>query len=251
MSDTEDTKEQMSTSQKSFVEDYNTIQKDIPNDISIKINSTIEIISDLLVRICEDNKIKKSTNNNYLLKSFTNKKIPSISIKDYLIRLAKHTKANESTIILILIYIDRICNINHFCLTYHNIHKLILASFILAIKYNEDNYYSMTYYSKIGGISLSELKNLESEYLVLIRFKLFVQSQIYDKYYNDLMSLKIDDNVDEYESEEEEDEQDEIEDDNFNHNQLDDMKIIKNISQNEIINETNILDNNEKQLIRF
>ena len=56
---------------------------------------------------------------------------------------------------------------NHFILTYYNIHKLILAAFILAIKYNEDNYYSMVYYSKIGGVPVAELNKLEFEYFFL------------------------------------------------------------------------------------
>ena len=97
---------------------------------------------------------------------------------------------------------------NHFFLSYYNIHKMILAAFILAIKYNEENYYSMVYYSKLGGVCLSELNNLESEYLLLIGYKLFVQTKLFDKYYNDLMSLKNDEieeeeNVEDYEDQEE------------------------------------------------
>ena len=82
---------------------------------------------------------------------------------------------------------------------------MILAAFILAIKYNEDCYYSMNYYSKIGGISLSELNSLESEYLILIGYNLFIQAKLYDKYYNDLMSLKSEseDYEEDYENSEE------------------------------------------------
>jgi hypothetical protein len=174
------------------------------------IASILELISSLLVKICEENKIKKC-NKNFLLKSFTCENIPSISIKDYFLRLSKHAKVNESTIILILIYIDRICNMNHFILTYYNIHKLILAAFILAIKYNEDNYYSMVYYSKIGGVPVAELNKLEFEYLILIGFRLFVHTQLFEKYYNDLMSLKDDSDEEDYDEEYEEQEDDEKE----------------------------------------
>jgi len=199
--------------------------------------STIELISDLLVKICEENKIKKS-NKNYLLKSFTCKNIPSISIKDYFLRLSKHAKVNESTIILILIYIDRICNMNHFILTYYNIHKLILAAFILAIKYNEENYYSMIYYSKIGGVSVTELNILEYEYLILIRYKLFVQQKLFDKYYNDLMSLK-----DESEDDENEEEYEEYEDEEEDEEKEEEAKC-------EIQN-NNISQNNEKNISKI
>ena len=210
MSDTEDTEEFITNKSISSKKKQIILETITPKE-ELMIISTIELISDLLVKICEENKIKKC-NKNYLLKSFTCKNIPSISIKDYFLRLSKHAKVNESTIILILIYIDRICNMNHFILTYYNIHKLILAAFILAIKYNEENYYSMIYYSKIGWVSVTELNILEYEYLILIRYKLFVQQKLFDKYYNDLMSLKDDSDDEEYEEEYDELEEDEKDD---------------------------------------
>ena len=209
MSDTEDTEEVITNKSKSLNKRLIILESKSQKEEEM-IASTIELISDLLVRICEENKIKKC-NKNFLLKSFTCENIPSISIKDYFLRLSKHAKVNESTIILILIYIDRICNMNHFILTYYNIHKLILAAFILAIKYNEDNYYSMVYYSKIGGVPVSELNKLEFEYLILIGFRLFVHTQLFEKYYNDLMSLKDDSDEEDYEEEYEEKEDDEKE----------------------------------------
>ena len=209
MSDTEDTEEVITNKSKSLNKKH-IILESISQKEEEMIASTIELISDLLVKICEENKIKKC-NKNFLLKSFTCENIPSISIKDYFLRLSKHTKVNESTIILILIYIDRICNMNHFMLTYYNIHKLILAAFVLAIKYNEDNYYSMVYYSKIGGVPVAELNKLEFEYLILIGFRLFVHTQLFEKYYNDLMSLKDDSDEEDYDEEYEEQEDDEKE----------------------------------------
>ena len=208
MSDTEDTEELIKTNSISSPKKQDITEISNDKDELMKI-STIEIISDLFMNICEENKTKKN-NKNILLKSFTNNNIPSISIKDYLFRLSKHSKVNESTIILILIYIDRICKINHFFLTYYNIHKMILAAFILAIKYNEEINYSMIFYSKLGGVPLSKLKNLESEFLVLISYKLFVETKLFDKYYNDLMSLKNDNSEDEGSEEESEKQNEEI-----------------------------------------
>ena len=210
MSDTEDTEEIIINKSISFNKGH-IIVESFSQKEEERITSTIEIISDLLVKICEENKIKKC-NKNFLLKSFTCENIPSISIKDYLLRLSKHAKVNESTIILILIYIDRLCHMNQFILTYYNIHKLILSAFILAIKYNEEIYYSMIYYSKIGGVSVTELNNLEFEFFILIRFKLFVQTTLFEKYYNDLMSLKDDSDDDEEEHEDDYEEQEEDED---------------------------------------
>ena len=256
MSDTEDTEEFIK------INSISSKKKNVITEISeekdelMKI-STIELIADLFVNICEENKTKKS-NRNFLLKSFTNKNIPSISIKDYLLRLSKHSRVNESTIILILIYIDRLCNMNHFFLSYYNIHKMILAAFILAIKYNEENYYLMTYYSKLGGVSLSELNNLESEYLLLIGYKLFVQTKLFDKYYNDLMSLKNDEIEDEENDENSEDQKEDEKEGNENgnekrekNNKSDDLKnnkdLIYELYQKNLKMENNINSINNKR----
>ena len=196
MSETDDTEEFFGEKSSQKKLSSNNI---IQNDEVLYISTNVEIISDLLNNICQENKSKKQKQN-FLLKSFINKNIPSISVKDYIFRLVKHSKINESTIIILLIYIDRICKINNFFLTYYNIHKLILAAFIIAIKYNEDNYYSMIIYSKIGGVTIAELNNLEFEFLKLIKFNLFIPEILYNKYYNDLMSLKSD--SEEYENDE-------------------------------------------------
>lgn len=165
----------------------------------------IEIISDLLNNICEENKVK-SDNINKNIKPFMTESIPSLSIKDYLIRLSQFTKINESTIILILIYIDRIGKINKFILTYRNIYKLILASMVIAIKYNEDNFYSSEVYAKLGGLSVSELNYLEFQFLILIKFSLFIEKDLFDKYYYNLLSFQEEednDNIEEDNTEEE------------------------------------------------
>ena len=164
---------------------------------------TIEIISDLLNNICEENKIKSETINKNI-KPFMTKNIPSMSIKDYLIRLSQFTKMNESTIILILIYIDRICNINNFRLSYRNIYKLILSSMIVAIKYNEDNFYSSEIYAKLGGLSVHELNYLEFQFLILIKFSLFIEKDLFDKYNDYLLSFQEEEN-DNFEEDEEDD----------------------------------------------
>ena len=169
----------------------------------------IEIISDLLNNICEENKVK-SDNINKNIKPFRTESIPSLSIKDYLTRLSQFTKINESTIILILIYIDRIGKINKFILTYRNIYKLILASMVIAIKYNEDNFYSSEVYAKLGGLSVPELNYLEFQFLIQIKFSLFIEKDLFDKYYYNLLSFQEEDNENiEEDNTEEEDEKSE------------------------------------------
>ena len=151
----------------------------------------LEKISDLLTGICDESKKEKEIFYKPL-KSFYSRNIPIISIKEYLQHVYKYSRFNSSTIILILIYIDRICNINKCKLSYYNIHKLILGSMIVAIKYNEDEYFSNNFYAKVGGISVKDLDFLEYVFLTLIDFQLFVDEDLYNKYSNYILSIKVD-----------------------------------------------------------
>lgn len=149
-------------------------------------------ISDLLTDFC--NESKKDVNLLYKqLKCFYSKRIPIIPIKDFLEHIYKYTKINTSTLVLMLIYIDRLCNIQKCKLSFHYIHKLILGSIILAIKYNEDEYYSLKLYAKIGGISLSEMINYEFDFINLINYNLHVNEELFSKYNDFLLSSDSDD----------------------------------------------------------
>ena len=190
MSDTEETEYlslNSSISHTNRNNKINLIQKKDP--IPIK---TIEIIADLLNNICEENKDKSNVNNK--IAPFMTINIPSMSIKDYLLRLTYYTKINESTIIIIFIYIDRICIINNFKINYRNIYKLIISSMIIAIKYNEDIFYSSEVYAKLGGLSIKELNYLEIKFLILIKFYLFIEQDLFSKYYDTLISFNEENN---------------------------------------------------------
>ena len=53
----------------------------------------------------------------------------------------------------------------------------------MAIKFHEDSYYNNTFYSLVGGVSLSELNYLEAEMLSLLRFNLHVHPSHYSQYF--------------------------------------------------------------------
>ena len=63
---------------------------------------------------------------------------------------------------------------------------------MVAIKYNEDEYYSSKFYAKIGGVTLAEIINLEYTFLSLINFNLFVSEELFHKYNDYLLSSDSD-----------------------------------------------------------
>lgn len=60
--------------------------------------------------------------------------------------------------------------------------SLILVSMIVAIKYNEDTYYLMSFYAQRGGSSLNKLLRMESTFLNLIDYRLYVKQEKYYEY---------------------------------------------------------------------
>ena len=67
-----------------------------------------------------------------------------------------------------------------------------MGSLILAVKFNEDDYYSNEYYSKVGGVGNLEFNNLEMESFILIKNYLWISEEIFEKYKNYLDNFQED-----------------------------------------------------------
>lgn len=68
---------------------------------------------------------------------------------------------------------------------------------VMACKSYDDYYYKNSYYAKIGGVPTQEFNSLEIEYLVnYIDFKLYVDDETYNSYYEDLVNFHQDHNND-------------------------------------------------------
>ena len=74
------------------------------------------------------------------------------------------------------------CTTSGIILNPHNIHRIILGCLLLAIKYNEDLYFTNEQYAKVGGVSVQELNDLELYSIQLLNFNLFISEDIYEKY---------------------------------------------------------------------
>jgi hypothetical protein len=54
---------------------------------------------------------------------------------------------------------------------------------MLAAKYHDDLFYNNAYFSKLGGLAVSELNSLELEMLNILDYDLFVSNKLFEKYY--------------------------------------------------------------------
>lgn len=53
---------------------------------------------------------------------------------------------------------------------------------MVAIKFQDDDYYKNDYYAKVGGITVKEINILEKEFLNLLQYKLFVDPSMFNTY---------------------------------------------------------------------
>ena len=146
----------------------------------------INTLSVILTDICKENDINPIINNKNI-SLFLTDSIQTITINDYLQRLVKYTQVESSTLIAMLIYIDRLCELNNFIVNSYNVYKILFSSLIIAIKYNEDEYYDNKFYAKVGGLTLKEMNNLEINYLSLIDFKLYISEEIFETYFENII----------------------------------------------------------------
>jgi len=112
---------------------------------------------------------------------FSSHKKPKISILDYINRITKYTYVEKSSLIVSLIYLDRICQ-NDILITDYNIHRLLLISIIMSIKINEDQIFNNNYYAEVGGVSIKEFNSIESDFVNYINYYLFVTEEEFFKY---------------------------------------------------------------------
>ena len=172
------TKEKTNNNDKEEEEDDPT---KLPNYVLIK------AIAQTLTTILENN--KKMENYKEMVKKqskqvFSANLVPNISIEDYLLRIQTYANMEKSTLIISLIFIDRLCHTADVTLTYYNIHRILFTSVLISIKYNEDSFYDNKYYSEIAGVKLKELKLLEYTFISMVDFKFYVSDEIYEKYQN-------------------------------------------------------------------
>jgi len=115
-------------------------------------------------------------------------KPPSITVQNYLNRVVKYVACSTECFIMALIYIDRIIQRNtYFIITSLNVHRLLITSVMLAMKFFEDSYYTNAYYAKVGGVSCSEMNLLELDFLFLIDFSLNVSPELFNRYRAELV----------------------------------------------------------------
>ena len=186
-------------------DDNNNIHfiEDIENSYKIYINQLIDIIADILDNLTKkkssdnDNDSNEDENGEIILLNttmiemeiFNTNKKPSVPVKKFLERVVKYCQPEPSTIITSLIYLDNILLKTKTKLTCMNSYKLFYTCFVLSMKFNEDRHNSNKFYAKVCGVNINDFLLMEYRALKYLDFSLFIQSETYELYYNNIYSI--------------------------------------------------------------
>lgn len=148
------------------------------------------MIADMLCTLVSHNDQIPVTPSN--LTRFHSRTPPSISISDYLRRIHKYASLEKSVLLLILIYIDRICSYHpSFTISSLTVHRFIITAVTVGSKAVCDSYCTNSHYAKVGGISTQELNTLELEFLGLSKWDVNVSGELLEQYYRNLIRQNV------------------------------------------------------------
>jgi hypothetical protein len=110
-------------------------------------------------------------------------KVPTLSLEQYASRLARLFKCSDACFGIAFAYISRFSATGADCkLKTTNLHRLLLTSLLVAVKWHEDVYFNNARYAKVGGVALGHLNSLEADFLRRLDWRLEVSSAEYEDY---------------------------------------------------------------------
>lgn len=142
----------------------------------------ITFLSSLLQRVADSNDLSQQL---YPQKVsiFHGLSRPPISIQNYLERIFKYANCSPSCFVVAYVYLDRFAQRQScFPINSFNVHRLLITSVLISVKFMDDIYYNNAFYAKVGGISTAEMNLLEVDFLFGLGFQLNVTPTMFHAY---------------------------------------------------------------------
>jgi hypothetical protein len=122
---------------------------------------------------------------------FRRDSILELSIRDYLERFKQYSKLEKEDCICMLIYMDRFLKRNPgYILSECNIHLLLSALIVVALKFVRDDVFNNVSNSRVGSVSLAELNKAEIQLLYMLDFDLDIRPDQYRAYEKELIKFQ-------------------------------------------------------------
>lgn len=113
---------------------------------------------------------------------------PGISVIDYLHRLAKHATLSPPLLLSMVYYIDRLCALYpDFTINTLTVHRFLITAATVAGKGLSDSFWNNSFYARVGGVKVAELKLLELEFLYRVDWRIVPNPEVLVAYYKGLV----------------------------------------------------------------
>ncbi|TAQ90860.1 hypothetical protein B7494_g782 [Chlorociboria aeruginascens] len=129
--------------------------------------------------IIGDNAEPLNIQHSAITRKFYSKQPPPISVEDYLMRIHKFCPMSTAVYLATSFYIHKLAvDERAIPVTRRNCHRLILAGLRVAMKALEDLSYPHSRFSRVGGVSETELGRLEISFCFLTNFEFKTSKEI-------------------------------------------------------------------------
>jgi hypothetical protein len=109
-------------------------------------------------------------------------------VLDYLHRLAKHATITPPLLLSMVYYIDRLCLLYpDFTINTLTVHRFLITAATVAGKGLSDSFWNNSFYARVGGVKVAELKLLELEFLYRVDWKIIPNPEVLVAYYKGLV----------------------------------------------------------------
>ncbi|GAA5822367.1 hypothetical protein JCM11251_006315 [Rhodosporidiobolus azoricus] len=151
-----------------------------------EVEDLITLISSMLDRLIEHNDRIPLTPNS--LTRFHSRAPPNISVKDYLVRIARYTNVEPCCLLILLPYVDKVCaRLNTFTVSSLTVHRFIIAAISVGSKALSDAFCTNGRYARVGGVSIVEMNLLEKEFCEALDWRLTTSGPVLHHYYTSLV----------------------------------------------------------------
>ncbi|EKF39030.1 CYC2-like cyclin 4, putative [Trypanosoma cruzi marinkellei] len=128
-----------------------------------------------LENLSEDNKAEP-----VLTSDFHSHRLPQMPIEAYVDRVVRHSGVSGETLIASLMLLLKYSYFINHPVSVYNVHRLTITSLLLGAKLRDDQYYSNEYYSRIGGISNTEINKLELRFCGCLEWDMWLDESEYE-----------------------------------------------------------------------
>lgn len=118
---------------------------------------------------------------------FHSLQVPSLSIKDYVCRIARYASCSPECFVIALLFLHRYQYFTRMALSSRNVHRLTITAVLVATKSRDDIFFSNEYFGAIGGLQTKEMSALERRFLEDIQWGTYVD---WKEFQNCLLELQ-------------------------------------------------------------